>query len=165
MKSFHSRDLLAKTPIPIAYIVDGILPETLTPCDISGPPGSGKSTIALSMVEHISTGKDWFGQHVKQRSVAWIAGEASDEGAMARDLHRLNADPECDILVIFPETEMFRWNKRIALWEVIGNGSGIAAALTQKQREKAYTAVSGKQKFSKSVGEMARKSGLEVRNG
>lgn len=125
MKVFHSRELIARPPKPVRYIVEVLLPESLVPCDISGPPGAGKSTIVLSMVEHISTGKKWFGRNVQQRAVAWISGEASDEDAITRDLLRLQADPESDITVIFPERELFRWNKKEGRWEVTEEGEKV----------------------------------------
>ncbi len=125
MKVFHSRELLATPPRPVQFIVDGILPVTLIPCDISGPPGDGKSTIVLSLAEHVSTGKKWFGHQVQQRVVAWVAAESSDPDAISRDLWRLQADPESDIAVIFPEAEMFRWNKRELVWELTDEGGLI----------------------------------------
>lgn len=125
MKVFHSRQLLAEPAKPVRYIVEGILPDSLVPADVSGPPGAGKSTIVLSMVEHISTGKKWFGKNVQQRPVAWISGEASDESAIQRDLHRLQADPESDITVIFPDAEMFRWEKKEGVWQVTEEGGRV----------------------------------------
>lgn len=55
MKEFHSAELLARPARPITWLVDGLLPLG-TLGDVSGPPGDGKSTILLSLADHVSCG-------------------------------------------------------------------------------------------------------------
>lgn len=61
MVEYHAAELLAKQPPPIDWLVGGLLP-TGTLGDVSGPPGDGKSTILLSLADHISRGAAWYGQ-------------------------------------------------------------------------------------------------------
>jgi hypothetical protein len=124
MREFHSADLLAHQPRPIEWLVDGLLPVG-TLGDVSGPPGDGKSTILLSLADHVSRGERWFGRATRQTPVAWITGEASGEDAIQRDLHRLNVSQESDILFLLPESEMFRFDKVSGAWVTTAEGAAI----------------------------------------
>lgn len=108
MKVFHSADLVSRPDKPIKWLIEGLLPDK-TGGDISGPPGDGKSTIAMSIADHVSRGADWFGHKTKKVPVGWITGEASDEDAVERDMKRLNVPVGSDIIVILVEEPMFRW--------------------------------------------------------
>jgi hypothetical protein len=75
--SFHFTDAsaLAKDVRPPDWIVKGWL-ETDTLAQVFGPPGAGKSFVALSMLAHISLGREWFGHEIK--SPGWsmyVCGE------------------------------------------------------------------------------------------
>jgi len=109
MKKFHSSELLSIPPKPIDYIVTNLIPCGGI-CEMSGPPGEGKSSLALSLAAAVSSGSSWFGLAVKQTKVAWITGESSDGHAIARDLHRLGVSDKSDILFLLPETEMFMFD-------------------------------------------------------
>lgn len=125
MREFHSTELLSRPLKPIDYLVDGLLPLG-TIGDVSGPPGDGKSTILLSLSDSISAGRPWFGRRVRQMPVAWISGEASGEDAIQRDLHRIKAGQDSDILFIQPEEEpMFRFDKSLARWITTAEGAAI----------------------------------------
>lgn len=123
-KEFHSAELLSRPPRPIRYLVDGLLPLGGL-ADVSGPPGEGKSTIMLSAADHISRGAKWFGRAVQQMPVAWVSGEASGEDALQRDLHRLGAGEDCDILFLLPESEMFRFDKQSGWWTTTPEGAAV----------------------------------------
>lgn len=43
---------------------------------IYGPPGCGKSFLAIDAAMHIATGREWFGREVQQGGVVYIAAEA-----------------------------------------------------------------------------------------
>lgn len=130
MKTFHSSELLATSPKPINYVVDRFIPAGGI-CDISGPPGEGKSTIALSLVAAISTGSSWFGMRVQQVPAAWISGEASDQDAIARDLHRLKVDGDSDITFILPDVELFRFADDV--WITTAEGRAVIDSVREKQ--------------------------------
>lgn len=65
---------------------DWLLRDYLTAHEMAmlfGPPGSYKSFVALDMVLHIATGRDWHGHAVRQAPVLYIAGEGR-QGLRAR---------------------------------------------------------------------------------
>lgn len=124
MLEYHAAELLAKQPPPIEWLVAGLLPVG-TLGDVSGPPGDGKSTILLSLADHISRGAPWFGIATKQTPVAWITGEASSAAAIQRDLHRLHAAPDADIQFLLPEGEMFRFDRQVGSWITTAEGAAI----------------------------------------
>lgn len=130
MRTFHSTELLASPPKAVNYVVDRFIPSGGI-CDIAGPPGEGKSTIALSLVAAVSTGKSWFGMKVAQMPVAWISGEASDQDAIARDLHRLKVDSESDITFILPDVELFRFVDD--LWITTNEGRAAIDSVREKR--------------------------------
>lgn len=61
---------------PPEFIVDGVLTETGFAI-LYGPPGSGKSFVALDMALRLAYGMDWHGRATKQTGVVYIAGEGS----------------------------------------------------------------------------------------
>lgn len=125
MREFHSTDLLSRPLKPIDYLVDGVFPLG-TLGDVSGPPGDGKSTILLSLADHISSGRQWFGRRVRLMPVAWISGEASGEDAIQRDLARIKAGQDSDILFLQPNDEpMFRFDKQFGRWITTSEGAAI----------------------------------------
>lgn len=124
MLEYHAAELLAKQPPPIDWLVAGMLPVG-TLGDVSGPPGDGKSTILLSLADHISRGAAWCGNATRQTAVAWISGEASSAAAIQRDLHRLKAAPDADILFLLPEGEMFRFDRPVGAWITTAEGAAI----------------------------------------
>lgn len=124
MKVFHSAALVSRPAKPIKWLIEGLLPLG-TLGDISGSPGDGKSTLALSLADHISRGQRWFGRAVQQMPVVWISGEASDEDAVQRDLQRLNAGRDSDITFILPDEEMFRWDQYKSAWVTTSEGSAV----------------------------------------
>lgn len=69
-------DELAALP-PVRWRVRGVLPQEGIAA-IYGPPGSGKSFLALDVLAAIATGRPWFGYRVQSAPVLYIAleGEA-----------------------------------------------------------------------------------------
>lgn len=59
---------------PIDYLIDDFLVEQTTSL-IWGPPGCGKSFVAIDMGLHIATGKPWHGHEVSQGDVVYVCGE------------------------------------------------------------------------------------------
>lgn len=127
MRQVHSCELLATPAKPVSYLVDGLLPLG-TLGDVSGPPGDGKSTILLSLADHVSRGASWFGCATRQMPTAWITGEASSEDAIQRDLHRLKASADADITFFLPEHEMFRFDRTAATWVTTAEGATVLQA-------------------------------------
>lgn len=125
MRKFHSAELVARKPKPVEYIVDELIPAGGIR-DISGPPGEGKSTIALSLAISISTGLGWwFGLKTTTAPVAWVSGELSDEDTAARDLHRLHANSDSDITFLLPDSEMFRFDSKNERWITTHEGKKV----------------------------------------
>lgn len=67
---------------PPEYIIDGLLEHGGLSC-IIGPPGMGKSTVALDMACHIATGKSWQGRRTLKTRVLYLPGEGLS-GAVQR---------------------------------------------------------------------------------
>ena len=65
----------------IQWQIKNVLPSRGTAV-MFGPSGSGKSFLALDMLQSLAFGRDWFGHKVKQCSVTYIAleGEAGVAG-------------------------------------------------------------------------------------
>lgn len=124
--------LLSKPPQPVDWLVDGILP-TGTVGDVFGPPGEGKSTILLHLAMTIATGSgSWFGCRCASGRVAILGGEKSNEGAAARDLHRVwqGRKAERGQLAISPQDEpLWRWDKLSQCWILTDAGQAESAAL------------------------------------
>jgi hypothetical protein len=80
---------------PPEYIIDGLIEHGGLSC-IIGPPGVGKSTVALDMACHISTGQRWRGRAVLKTRVLYLPGEGLS-GAVQRlraweEAHGLSLD-------------------------------------------------------------------------
>lgn len=58
-------------------LVRGLLPRTGLGV-IYGPPGSGKSFVALDVALHIALGRRWAGQRVEQAGVVFVAAEGAE---------------------------------------------------------------------------------------
>ena len=67
---------------PPEYIIDGLLEHGGLSC-IIGPPGVGKSSVALDMACHIATGKRWQGRQTLKTKVLYMPGEGLS-GAVQR---------------------------------------------------------------------------------
>ena len=67
---------------PPEYIIDGLIEHGGLSC-IIGPPGVGKSSVALDMACHIATGKPWQGRKVLKTRVLYLPGEGLS-GAVQR---------------------------------------------------------------------------------
>lgn len=55
-------------------LIEGVLPSASVTV-LAGAPGLGKSFVALSWAAAIAEGSSWFGQKVRQASVAYVLGE------------------------------------------------------------------------------------------
>ncbi len=80
---------------PPEFIIDGLIEHGGLSC-IIGPPGMGKSTVALDMACHIATGKSWQGRRTLKTKVLYLPGEGLS-GAVQRlraweDAHGLELD-------------------------------------------------------------------------
>lgn len=73
----HWRDLP-----PPEYVIDGLIEHGGLSC-IIGPPGVGKSTVALDMACHIATGRRWQGRQTLKTKVMYMPGEGLS-GAIQR---------------------------------------------------------------------------------
>ncbi len=59
---------------PIKWQIEGYLEQDAI-SEIYGPPGSGKSFVAISMAASVATGRSWYGNDVEQGLVLYVAGE------------------------------------------------------------------------------------------
>lgn len=59
---------------PVAYLVDGFL-DVNSLSNIIGPPGAGKSFLALDMFASVANGVAWQGHTTKQARVCYVVGE------------------------------------------------------------------------------------------
>lgn len=73
----HWRDM----PAP-EYVIEGLL-ENSGLSSLIGPPGVGKSTVALDMACHIATGRTWHGRRTLKSRVLYLPGEGLS-GAVQR---------------------------------------------------------------------------------
>lgn len=71
---FVSAGELTATPIPVAYLIDGLI-EIEALCNLFAPPSAGKSFVAISMSAAIAMGMDWLGRGTQQGAVFYLAGE------------------------------------------------------------------------------------------
>lgn len=69
-------DLCEKPPTENWLIKNYLTLDSLS--EIFGDPGSGKSFVAIDIVGHIATGRDWCGNTVHEGSVLYIAGEGKN---------------------------------------------------------------------------------------
>ena len=92
---YHPRSgsFVAALPIP-PWRVKGILPATGL-ATIFGPPGSGKSFLALDIAAAIAQGNDWFGFRVKQAPVLYLALEG--EGGIPKRVRAWKQYNECNL--------------------------------------------------------------------
>ncbi|URC18161.1 RepA-like helicase [Mycobacterium phage Zenteno07] len=67
---------------PPEYIIEGLIEHGGLSC-IVGPPGVGKSTVALDMACHIAIGKRWQGRRTLKTKVLYLPGEGLS-GAVQR---------------------------------------------------------------------------------
>lgn len=72
-KLVPATELTAK-PTSIRYLIDGYVPERSL-VEIFGPPGHGKSFVAMDMAFCVATGTEWHGHKTQQGPVVYIAGE------------------------------------------------------------------------------------------
>lgn len=76
------------------FLFKGLLPDQGL-AQVYGPPGSGKSTVAVSLAAHTAAGRDWFGFECKRPGrVIYISGEGTRGllrrlRGVARDLEEL----------------------------------------------------------------------------
>lgn len=74
---------------PTRYVVRGLLPAR-GQAAIYGEPGSGKSFLAIDLAHAIASGRtDWFGFHVQQAPVAYVALEG--QGGIGKRIDALEA--------------------------------------------------------------------------
>ncbi|QJD53073.1 DNA primase/polymerase/helicase [Mycobacterium phage Compostia] len=67
---------------PPEYVIEGLIEHRGLSC-IIGPPGVGKSSVALDMACHIATGRRWQGRRTLKQKVLYLPGEGLS-GAVQR---------------------------------------------------------------------------------
>lgn len=93
-------DDLRKLP-PVQWLIKDVLPSHGTAV-VFGPSSSGKSFLALDMLQSLAFGREWFGRRVKPCSVTYIAleGEAGLAGRVdAYRIHHGSTSPNIRYMV------------------------------------------------------------------
>lgn len=82
--------------VPPEWLIEGCVPRDALVCTY-GPPGVGKSFVALDQVLCIATGNPWMGREVKQGPVLYIAAEGvrglGKRMSAWREFHGLERSP------------------------------------------------------------------------
>ena len=73
---------LGDVPAP-KWLVDGMVTDGMTV--VYGPPGAGKTFLALSMAMSLGSGHGWHGRQVEQTPVVYVSGEGV--GGLDRRIH------------------------------------------------------------------------------
>jgi DNA-binding transcriptional ArsR family regulator len=61
---------------PVDFLVEGLLPARGA-CEMHGPPGVGKSFVALDIALSVAAGHEFFGHKVRRSAVMYVAAEGS----------------------------------------------------------------------------------------
>src|SRR5437870_3834547 len=69
----YTTEEIAKIPKP-TWLIENVLPEAGLVCTY-GPPGCGKSFLALDLSLSIGSGIKWCDRNVKQGNVVYLLGE------------------------------------------------------------------------------------------
>lgn len=69
-------DLELESMPPMAWMADGVWPATSL-LALCGPPGSGKSFVAMDLALSVATRRSWLGRAVMPGSVLYVAAEGS----------------------------------------------------------------------------------------
>lgn len=90
---FHvmSADELARRPA-LPWLVKGVLPRRGIG-SIFGPPGSGKTFLALDLIAAVASGRDWFGHRVKAAPVLYLGLEG--EGGLSQRVRAFQTVKRC----------------------------------------------------------------------
>lgn len=104
---------------PPEYIIDGLIEHGGLSC-IIGPPGVGKSSVALDMACHIATGKRWQGRKTLKTKVLYMPGEGLS-GAVQRiwaweDAHKVEVGT--DLLLA---NSIVKLQASAEVWQEVGN--------------------------------------------
>lgn len=100
------------------YIIDGLI-EHGGLSSIIGPPGMGKSSVALDMACHIATGKRWQGRRTLKQRVVYMPGEGLS-GAVQRikaweDAHGISVRPN-----LILADSILKLQASNEAWQVVG---------------------------------------------
>lgn len=97
--------IMARPMNPIEWLIDGVLP-TQTLGDIYAPPGSGKTSLLLSLIAHIVESREsWFGRALlpDPGPVMILGGEKSGVAVWRRDLDRAGMVASDRLIIQHPE--------------------------------------------------------------
>lgn len=90
-RCFTGIELQANEPIPIEWIVDGLIPTGLTL--LCGASKIGKSWMSLQLAVSISSGKDFLGFQVNKSNVLYLALEDTERRIYERTMLVLKDNP------------------------------------------------------------------------
>jgi hypothetical protein len=83
-----AKHLLAVTPPPQRFVVEGLLPEPVTAA-IVAPGSTGKSFFLLQLAASVTTGSPFFGHAIPQPGGVLLLGAEDDRDEIARRLHAI----------------------------------------------------------------------------
>lgn len=83
-----ARHLLATTPAPQRYVVEGMLPEPVTAA-IVAPGSTGKSFWLMQLAACVASGTPFMGQAIPNPGAVLMLGAEDDRDEMARRLHSI----------------------------------------------------------------------------
>lgn len=105
----HSPSAIARLP-PKKWLIEGLLSKVGISC-IYGPPGAGKSFLALDMCAKISNGQMWFGHEVKQAPVIYFSFEGTDGfGQRVAAYNKYHGAINDEMRILFRKTGVERFN-------------------------------------------------------
>jgi len=88
---YKAKHLLATTPPPQRYIVDGLLPEPVTAA-IVAPGSTGKSFWLMQLAACVSTGVPFMGMGIPEPGPVLMIGAEDDQNEMARRIHSITRE-------------------------------------------------------------------------
>lgn len=93
LEGAKAKHLLATTPPPQRFVIDGMLPEPVAAAVVA-PGSTGKSFFLMQLAASITTGVPFMGQSVPEPGAVLMMGAEDDTDEIARRLHAIASEYE-----------------------------------------------------------------------